>query len=169
MALSDNPYQSPHSSCDSPGPTAAFALRVLSGLIVGTAALFLALLVVGLAVAYFQEARHDGLFGLVPLLACFILYAIPVGAIALPQFLSVFRMSLRAARVVSWVSKIGIWFALTAAITYPMIELVVDTSPPGAELLGLIGFSMLAGFLLLNLRLHRRWIGELLTAQRSTI
>ena len=88
-------------------------------------------------------------------------FTIGLGAICIPQFLSVFKRSARFAQVVRWVSIVGVVIGVAAAVIYPIVEYKLDFSPPGMEIIGAISYSAVAALFWLNWRLHRDWIAVL--------
>ena len=80
------------------------------------------------------------------------------GAICIPQYYSVVRRSLPAARAVLKLCAAGAMIAGTTAIAYPIVEHRLDFSPPGFELLGAVFYSLVALLFLANGLLHKRWI-----------
>ena len=91
-----------------------------------------------------------------------ILFTIGLGMICIPQFFSVFRRSLRFAKLVTWISIAGIVIGLAAAVVYPIVEFNYDFSPPGFEVLGAISYSIVAGLFAVNFWLHRSWKSTLI-------
>ena len=90
-----------------------------------------------------------------------LVFTLVLGLICIPQYFSVFRRSLKWARIASWISIAGIFIGLTAAVIYPIAEYNMDFSPPGFEILGAISYSVVAALFFANRWLHRNWIEQL--------
>ena len=90
-----------------------------------------------------------------------IVFTIVLGAVCVPQGLSVFGRSERWAGIVIWISIAGVIIGLLAAVIYPIAEYNLDNSPRGFEILGAISYSGIAGLFYLNRWLHRRWVDTL--------
>lgn len=131
--------------------------------IVGLLSLVYVALLLSSTLEYFN-LRDEGLPALLHVLAVLGVYTLIIGCLLIPQFVSVFCRSLRAAKCTYWIARIGMWIALLAVPIYPIFEYAVDISPKGAEINGIIGFSMLAGLFYLNSRLHQTWIIALQSA-----
>ncbi len=153
----NNPYQSPD-SVDAKPTAQSSRLLFWFSLVVVALGVIVWVSVIGSIVTDIANGWGDNLavqatVGLV--------FTLVLGLICVPQYYSVFRRNLRWARIASWISFAGIFVGLTAAIVYPIVEYNYSFSPPGAEFLGAVLYSLVAASFFLNRRLHRDWIEQL--------